>query len=110
MAFFRIKSIKSTQGKHISYLYLVKNHWDKEKQQSRQKVVLYIGKVEGLESFNIKGVYEAYDGKCKNCGRMDTLTISHILPLSRGGTNDLYNLQVLCKRCKSKEHLVEIKR
>lgn len=29
------------------------------------------------------------------------LTVDHVVPLARGGTNDLANLQVLCKRCNS---------
>lgn len=29
------------------------------------------------------------------------MTIDHIMPLSRGGTNDIKNLQLACKRCNS---------
>ena len=29
------------------------------------------------------------------------MTIDHITPLSRGGTNDIKNLQLACKRCNS---------
>lgn len=40
------------------------------------------------------------DGRiCKNCGSTDNLTIDHILPISRGGTNCIRNLQVLCFDC-----------
>jgi len=42
----------------------------------------------------------ARDGKtCRRCGTMDNLTIDHIRPISKGGTDDLLNLQVLCRRC-----------
>ena len=30
---------------------------------------------------------------------LDTAHIDHIVPLARGGTNDLSNLRVLCRRC-----------
>lgn len=38
------------------------------------------------------------DGKfCKQCGSRHDLTVDHIVALSRGGTNDLNNLQILCR-------------
>ncbi|TVL99587.1 MAG: hypothetical protein CV087_17550 [Candidatus Brocadia sp. WS118] len=39
------------------------------------------------------------DKVCKKCGITDDLTIDHIRPLSKGGTNDISNLQILCRRC-----------
>lgn len=42
----------------------------------------------------------ARDGaNCQKCGSTERLEIDHIQPLSRGGTNDLGNLQVLCLPC-----------
>jgi len=40
---------------------------------------------------------------CKHCGCTDVeqLSIDHIIPVSAGGTNDLENLQVLCRKCNS---------
>jgi hypothetical protein len=35
---------------------------------------------------------------CANCGKPAN-TIDHIIPLSRGGTNDLENLQPMCWKC-----------
>lgn len=37
--------------------------------------------------------------ECKQCGATEDLTIDHIHPESKGGTNDIENLQVLCRRC-----------
>ena len=40
--------------------------------------------------------------KCKECGKTGeetTLHIDHILPVSQGGTDELNNLQTLCKEC-----------
>lgn len=39
------------------------------------------------------------DKKCKKCGSAHDLTIDHIVPLSRGGTNTPENLQALCRKC-----------
>lgn len=45
----------------------------------------------------------ARDGyRCQSCGQLataKTLELDHIEPLSQGGTNDLSNLQTLCRRC-----------
>ncbi len=103
MSFFRVKSIKGNNGTCTSYLYLVKNHWDKEKQESRQKVLVYVGKVKGLESFKVKDVFAKCGSRCGYCGRLDTLTIDHIIPTSKGGNNHIDNLQVLCIRCNKKK-------
>lgn len=40
------------------------------------------------------------DGKqCRQCGNTKNLHIDHILPVSKGGTSDDENLQVLCRSC-----------
>jgi len=37
--------------------------------------------------------------RCKQCGSYKNLHVDHIIPLSRGGTNDDTNLQTLCGLC-----------
>ena len=39
------------------------------------------------------------DKKCLKCGSVDELTVDHIIPLSKGGTNIPENLQTLCISC-----------
>lgn len=49
-------------------------------------------------------IYAKCNGKCSICGKpvkFKKMTIDHIMPLSRGGTNDIKNLQLACKRCNS---------
>lgn len=44
-------------------------------------------------------VYQRDGWKCRGCGRTTDLTVDHIWPYSRGGTNALDNLQTLCSYC-----------
>lgn len=37
--------------------------------------------------------------KCRFCYSTEDLTVDHIIPKSKGGTDDPKNLQCLCKRC-----------
>ncbi len=58
----------------------------------------------------VKAVRARDRGYCAECGvnpsieLHDDENIDHIVPLSKGGTNDLVNLQLLCKTCNSKKY------
>ncbi len=110
MSYIRIKSIKSGKGKMYSYAYLVKSVWYKRKYGKRgagprQKVIAYIGRVMGLEGFIVKRIFErdGYQCQTEDCYMQIDLTIDHIIPILKGGTNDDDNLQTLCKRCNHKK-------
>lgn len=42
-----------------------------------------------------------HDGRCAHCLLKKPLTRDHIVPLSRGGTNEISNIQPLCGSCNS---------
>lgn len=47
-------------------------------------------------------VYERANGICQMCDQpldIDNFTVDHVVPLSRGGINDISNYRCLCKRC-----------
>ena len=48
--------------------------------------------------FNTEGNF------CSKCGSQPYLHVHHIKPLSKGGSNELSNLKLLCKKCHSNEH------
>lgn len=44
------------------------------------------------------------DGKCRDCGSTENLTVHHLIPRSQSGTNKLCNLITLCRTCHVKRH------
>jgi len=47
-------------------------------------------------------VFQRDKYRCRDCGATNKeaqLEVDHIIPVSKGGTNDLHNLQTLCKKC-----------
>ena len=51
-----------------------------------------------------KSIYNNSGCRCQICGRLityDDFTIDHIIPLAKGGTNNMSNLQSSCVRCNS---------
>ena len=54
-------------------------------------------------SKKLSPVVFARDGWCVRCMSMKRLTVDHIVPIARGGTNDLSNLQTLCQPCNSRK-------
>lgn len=59
-------------------------------------------------------ILKSTGGKCACCGcklTTRTLTVEHIIPISRGGTNDMENLTALCETCnKDKSNLLYLPR
>jgi 5-methylcytosine-specific restriction endonuclease McrA len=47
----------------------------------------------------------AYDYRCLCCGAANVpLTRDHVIPLTKGGRNDIANIQPLCRSCNSAKH------
>ena len=51
-----------------------------------------------------RSVIFAQDGyKCRICGATEKLVLDHIVPVSKGGSDDPSNLQTLCWSCNSRK-------
>jgi 5-methylcytosine-specific restriction endonuclease McrA len=46
---------------------------------------------------------ERYDNRCLCCGKQGKLAADHVIPLARGGGNDISNIQPLCTSCNSRK-------
>lgn len=52
----------------------------------------------------VAGIVLSRDGHhCRHCGSPERLEIDHIVPIARGGSNHLENLQVLCRPCNARK-------
>ena len=55
----------------------------------------------------IDDVYIKYNHTCVNClktNKETKLSLDHIKPISKGGTNNINNLQILCLHCNQSKH------
>ncbi len=48
-----------------------------------------------------KSLCEKYHNKCLACGQVKPLTADHIIPVTKGGTSWISNIQPLCRECNS---------
>lgn len=44
-------------------------------------------------------ICQHYGDRCLNCGAAEDLCFDHVIPLSKGGENQLTNGQPLCRKC-----------
>lgn len=44
-------------------------------------------------------VWRRDEGKCVKCGSRENLEYDHIIPVSKGGSNTVRNIELLCEKC-----------
>jgi 5-methylcytosine-specific restriction endonuclease McrA len=69
----------------------------------REKDDSFDDKRRHLRRDEVAAAFRKSDNRCEVCRSTYNLTIDHIVPLKNSGTNDSYNLQVLCRTCNSRK-------
>ncbi len=75
-----------------------------EKNQNRRALERLAGEYTAREWIELK---EKYNYTCLCCGKREPeirLTVDHVIPISRGGSNTIENIQPLCITCNKKKH------
>jgi 5-methylcytosine-specific restriction endonuclease McrA len=77
---------------------------EKSRAKNRKRRALKLG-ASGYHTENdLQYIYEQQKGKCISCGNKfsyNKMTVDHIKPLSKGGSDLPYNIKLLCKSCNS---------
>jgi len=94
---------KKNNPKYIPYSY------DDRKKIRRERIKAYGGCHSTGEWGNLKA---QYNWKCPSCNKREPeikLTRDHVIPISKGGSDNIENIQPLCVSCNSKKSTLSIK-
>lgn len=90
----------------------VEKHRDRKNYLNEKRRALWLN-AGGSHTFEEWETLRAqYNWTCPSCKKQEPriiLTEDHIIPLSRGGSNNIENIQPLCRSCNCKKHTKIIK-
>lgn len=78
--------------------FLIQRNHKKYKNKSRRNLRTRFRRRRQIAKLKAK-----YNFKCSECKTSDDLTIDHIVPISKGGSGEIENLQILCSKCNHKK-------
>ena len=97
---YRSQAAPWIQGLH--WEFLSRPDIDHIASQDRSANVRWVRKFVALGKFTakeFKDLSSAYGNVCLRCGKSRPLVADHVIPIAKGGTNDITNIQPLCARC-----------
>jgi 5-methylcytosine-specific restriction endonuclease McrA len=74
------------------------NHQNHLLKEPRRLACIYTAK-EKVKS----EIFSQHGKACLCCGSLSTISLDHIIPVSKGGKNSIDNLQPLCRSCNSRK-------
>lgn len=81
---------------------------EQRKKDGRHSAKIRKARMKGAEGSYTQKEWEdlcrKYDYRCLCCGKKKKLTADHVIPISRGGTNTIDNIQPLCATCNSSKN------
>jgi len=85
--------------KHLTYLRH-KDDWYRQRRERRARLANCEGSYTQDEWIDI---LDKYDNKCLQCGSSENLEADHVIPIAKGGSNSIENIQPLCRSCNRKK-------
>jgi 5-methylcytosine-specific restriction endonuclease McrA len=99
------KSYQNHKARASAYLRQWKKKFiDKVKSYAHARRAKLNGSSGRFTAKEWKELCERYGNKCLRCGQAKPLTPDHIVPVSKGGSNSIENIQPLCQPCNSVKH------
>lgn len=110
------EKVKGNRRKALTEVYLVKPdsdckkeygqwyrrvHADKMRQYARERYWRRQAASGSFTEAEWQDLCGRYGNLCLCCGATGALAADHVIPLSRGGSDDISNIQPLCKSCNS---------
>ena len=99
------------------------SHWEQAKEKGRAWKVANPDKMQAyrrnrrahrvfvggsITSAEWQALLTAYGRRCLCCGSTENLAFDHVIPISKGGPNIIYNAQPLCRSCNGKKGIQHI--
>ena len=99
----RLLSDAARKSNYLAYLNFLRNieleNNERASRHKRRVAVRQGGEIFSGEQWLL--LCDKHDNCCARCLKPSPLTIDHIQPVSKGGTNAIENIQPLCRSCNS---------
>lgn len=91
--------------KKYDSLYRLRNPLHASATQAKRRTrITKFGGAHTTDQVTALKLYYCPNGICIKCGLKKKIVIDHVIPVSRGGTSHIYNLQPLCSACNREKH------